>query len=124
MHKKLTTSVPPETIWRAWEEAHRLSSSAPLTAGKEKYLAANGKFRYQIVEVVPHKKFSLLWKTLFIHLLFTHEVERTPFGSEISYRVQVKGLFAPFVRWALKSKLEASLDSILRSFVDQLEKAR
>lgn len=110
--------VPPEEVWAIWERAHNIHGSSELESGEK---GKSTKFRYKILDVEKGKHFSILWKTLFIHLIFTHEVIPTNTGSKISYRVQIKGLFAWPVRYFLGEKIRNNIRLVLKAIVRELE---
>lgn len=103
--------VNPETVWAAWERAHQLE------------VGHKGKstFRYQILDVKKGESFSILWKGLFVRLVFSHAVAKTSKGCQIQYTVQIKGLFAWPVRWFLQEKIKRNIRSVMKAFVAQLE---
>jgi hypothetical protein len=118
------TRVSPETVWAAWVQTHvhRTSSSA-LESGITGYMETKGgkKVPYQIMDVIARKKFSVLWKSPLIRFVFSHEVVKKTFGSEIRYDCQIKGPAAWMVRWLLMPKIRANLSVVLKAFVRQLE---
>ncbi|MBI3508422.1 MAG: hypothetical protein HY069_02140 [Chlamydiia bacterium] len=109
MEEIIETKVSPQVVWQAWERFQQ----------GEKGRA--GAFKYRILQVEPGKSFSILWKTLFVRLIFTHRVELTPTGSKVGYEIQIKGLFAYPVRWLIGNKIRRNTAALLRSFVKQLE---
>jgi hypothetical protein len=109
------TKVPPDRVWRAWNVAHRLDTNGGQ-------VQTQGRFKYQIVDIKKGEGFSILWRTLFVKLLLTYRVQALYGGSQISYRVQVKGLFAWLVRWVLQRKLKEDSEQVLRQMVEQLER--
>lgn len=115
--------APPEKVWEIWERAHAKNGQKQIEKGQRAYSKAEGKsqFKYEILEVVPKQKFSILWKTLFVRLIFTHEVQATRRGSEICYQVEIKGPFAWPVRWMLGGKIRQNINLVLRAIVKQLE---
>ena len=121
----LEARVKPEKVWEAWEKAHAIHGQEGLAAGVKAVTRADGKkgFRYQILDVVPGRSFSILWKTLFVRLIFTHEVEPTFRGCKIHYDFEIKGPFAIPVRWFLGKKIKANLELVLKTIVKQLEAA-
>jgi hypothetical protein len=106
MEEKLQTRVRPEVIWQAWERAFK----NPPT-----------KMKYQIIDIVPKKSFTILWKALFVRLVFTHTVDQLKKGSEITYKAEIKGIFAIPARWILGKKIKNNLGEALKLFVQQLE---
>ena len=110
--------VSPEKVWEVWEKAHAQWGSAPLKKGQR---GNRGKFQYEIVESIPNKKFTLLWKTLFVRLIFSHEVKATQRGSQIFYQVDIKGVFAWPIRWMLGNKIRQNISFVLKAVVKQLE---
>lgn len=108
------TRVPPDFIWKAWNRAHDLDTNL----GQPKQ---QGKFRYRIVNVKKGESFSILWKSLFVRLIFTYKVQPLYSGSQISHQVEVKGPFAWFLRWAIGAKLKENLATSLKSMIQQLE---
>lgn len=106
MKEVIQTQVPSDIIWEAWERA----------------FTNPARFRYKVLEVIPKKSFTILWKALFVRLVFTHTVTPIRRGSEISYEAKIKGFFAIPVRWILGKKIQKNLHLVLKAFVDQLEK--
>lgn len=119
MEETIEARVAPEAVWEAWEKAHALHGEKGIEAGQK----GKSKFRYQILDVQKGESFSILWKTLFVRLIFHHSVKPTPRGSEIRYRVQIKGLFAWPVRWLLGPKIQHNISLVLKTIVKQLEAA-
>lgn len=123
MEEKIETRVSPAKVWEAWEKAHELHGAKKIEPGLKNRSKSLGKkqFRYQILDVDPGKSFSILWKTLFVRLIFTHTVSATRKGSEIHYQVKIKGLFAWPVRWLLGNKIKNNISQVLKQIARQLE---
>jgi len=123
MEQRIEAAVAPEKVWESWERAHEKQGQAKIMDGQKGVSKGLGKkgFRYQVLDVVPGLKFSILWKTLFVRLLFTHSVSPTRWGSEIRYSVTIKGPFAWPVRWFLGKKIEQNIRLVLKAIVKQLE---
>lgn len=123
MEEVIEAAILPETVWQAWERAHAKNGEEGLVSGvRSKTTSANAKgFSYQILDVVPGMRFSILWKTLFVRLIFTHTVLPAPRGSEIRYSVRISGFFAWPVRFFLKNKIRNNLRFVLKEFVKQLK---
>lgn len=119
----LEARVKPEKVWAAWEKAHALHAQKGMQPGTKAVTQLDGKkgFRYQILDVIPGKSFSILWKTLFVRLIFTHRVEPTPRGCQIFYDFEIKGPFAIPVRWFLGKKIRDNLEQVLKTIVKNLE---
>jgi hypothetical protein len=111
MEERIETRASPGKIWEAWELAH-----AKGLEGK------SGRFRYEIINIVPRTSFSMVWKTLFVRMTFHYSVRPTNKGSSIFFDVEMKGFFAWFVRRTLENKIRSQLRSALKSFVQQLER--
>lgn len=114
MEEKIETRVSSEKVWASWEKAYH----------KQKGTTANEKgkdFKYQVLDVVPGEQFTILWKTLFVRLFFSHRVSPTKWGSEICYSVRIKGPFAWPVRWLLGNKIRQNISLVLKAIVRQLE---
>jgi hypothetical protein len=127
MEERIEARVPPEKVWASWERAHATHSEGVAQPkivegqkGVSKALNMKG-FRYQLLDVVPGKQFSILWKTLFVRLLFSHSVSPARSGSEIRYSVHIKGPFAWPVRWFLGKKIRQNICLVLKAIVKQLE---
>lgn len=123
MEEWIETRVPPHKVWDAWERAHTLHGGQAIREGQKgisKGQTAKG-FQYQVLDVVKNERFSVLWKTFFVRLLFSHSVSPTKRGSTIRYNVQIKGLFAWPVRWLLGNKIRQNIRMILKAIVKQLE---
>ncbi len=123
MKQIIEARVSPQKVWEAWEKAHEMHGRQGLESGIKGHSKSGGKkgFSYQILDVVPGKSFSILWKTFFVRLIFTHNVKPSKRGSEITYEVQIKGLFAWPVRWMLGNKIKSNIDLVLKQIVKQLE---
>jgi hypothetical protein len=115
MEEMIETSVSPEVVWSAWEKAHALHGE------KAQKSSVKGKFKYKVLDVKQGESFSILWKTLFVRLIFSHSVKPTRRGAKITYRVQIKGLFAWPVRALIGEKIRVNIRSVLKSIVLQLE---
>ncbi len=123
MEERIEARVSPETVWASWESAHEKHGQNTIQEGQKgvsKGVRAKG-FRYQVLDVIPGKQFSILWKTLFVRLLFCHSVSPTKWGSEIRYSVQIKGPFAWLIRWLLGNKIRRNIGLVLKAIVKQLE---
>ncbi len=114
MEESIETSVPPQIVWAMWEQVH------DLHAGQ----TGRAKFKYKIIDVKPGESFSILWKAPFVRLVLTQTVKPSAKGSEISYRVTIKGLFAWPVRWLLGNKVKKNLSAALQATVKQMEQAQ
>lgn len=108
MEEHIQTRVSPEQVWRIWERAHVMEE------GK-------GKVRYKILNIKKGESFSILWKSLFVRLIFNHKVIPANKGSLISYDVQIKGPFAWPVRWLIGEKIRKNLQFVLKTIVKELE---
>ena len=122
-NEEVDVRVSPEKVWEVWERAHMKGGQSQIKKGDKGYSQAEGKsrFQYEILDVVPQQKFSILWKTLFVRLIFIHEVKPIPRGSKISYRVEIRGLFARPLRWMLGSKIQKNIAHVLKTVARQLE---
>jgi hypothetical protein len=107
MEEMIEARVSPAHVWAAWEKG--------MEQGK------GGKIRYKIIDLKKGESFSILWKTLFVRLIFSHSVKPTLYGSNISYKVQIKGLFAWPVRFFLGKKIQTNLRAVLKAVVRELE---
>ena len=116
MEERIEVRVPPETVWQAWERAHENK----LQEG----IQGKSSFRYQILNVKKGESFSILWKTMFVRLLFSHAVRPMRSGSQILYKVEIRGLFAWPVRWLIGGKIRNNLRLVLQARVRQLENLR
>ena len=117
MEEMIEARVPCQEVWKAWERAHSMHGSAGIQEGKR----GKSKFRYKILDVEEGRRFTILWKTLFVRLVFSHEVSPTKYGSKICYRVQIKGLFAWPVRFFLGQKIQNNIRYVLKAIVRELE---
>lgn len=117
MEASIEASVTAEVVWRAWEKAHALCANEPIEPGQR---ARSSGFKYKILDVVPGERFSILWKSLFVRMIFTHSVKAVKKGVEIRYTAEIKGLFAWPVRWMLENKIRKNLSFVLKEFAKQL----
>lgn len=113
MEEMIDTRVPADRVWQSWEKAHELKEG---TEGKN-------KFHYKVFDVKKGESFSVLWKSLFVRLVFTQSVRPTPKGSQISYRVQIRGLFGWAIRLLAARKIKRNISHVLQSVVKELEKS-
>jgi hypothetical protein len=120
MEATIESRLSPETIWKAWESAHATHANSPIEPGQR---SKSTGFKYQILDVVKGERFSILWKSLFVRMIFTHSVRAVGRGSEIRYTAEMKGLFAGLVKFVLKNKIQRNLSFVLKEFTKQLEKA-
>lgn len=117
------TKVSPQAVWRAWSKAHALHGQSDLQCGAKGQIKGKShkKISYQILNVVPERSFSILWKTLFVRLIFIHEVLPSRSGSQVRYDFRIEGFFAWPVRFFLAPKIRNNLKFVLKQFVKQLE---
>ena len=112
----IVTKAPPEAVWAVWKKAHAMDESfIPGKKGKAKSLS------YRILEVSEGSHFTILWKSLFVKLLFSHRVAPAKGGSEVRYSVEIKGPLAWPMRLLLRSKIERNLAFVLKSLGKELE---
>ncbi len=123
MQQTIESRVTPDKVWEAWEKAHAIHGEKEIEAGLKGKTKLEGKrgFKYRILAVDPGKSFSILWKSLFVRLIFTHSVSPIKRGSQISYNFKIQGPFAWPVRWLLTKKIQKNLSLVLKAFVKQLE---
>lgn len=120
------SEVTPSRIWEHWKKAspfnHWDSASNTMAEDHKGHVVSNkGKaVPYKILEVKEGKSFTICWKALFLRLIFTYQVDPMKNGSNITYSVQIKGIFSLPIRFILRRKIQKSLDEGLRSFVDKL----
>ena len=117
MEEQIEVRVPPEEVWAVWERAHALHGQKGIREGQK----GKDQFRYEVLDVKKGESFSILWKTFFVRLIFTHRVEGTKYGSQISYKVQIKGLFAWPVSWLLGEKIRKNIGLVLKGVAKDLE---
>jgi hypothetical protein len=117
----IQTKVSPKQVWQAWSDAHAMDEG--FIPGKKGVLRTNGgsAFSYRILDVRKGKSFTILWKSMFVRLIFTHTVIPKKQGSEIAYQVQIRGFFAYPVRYFLSEKIRQNLRLTLTALVKELE---
>jgi hypothetical protein len=118
MEAIIETRVTADAVWRAWEGAHATHANGPIEPGQR---SKSTGFKYKILDVVQGKRFSILWKSLFVRMIFTHSVKPIKKGSEIRYTAEIKGPFAWPVRFMLRNKIRKNLSFVLKEFTKQLE---
>ncbi|HAB99564.1 MAG TPA: hypothetical protein DCE71_07075, partial [Parachlamydiales bacterium] len=113
----------PSRIWASWQAAHATAGQKDMNSGQKGVSKKEGLsgFKYQMQQVKEGESFSILWKTLFVRLVFTYTVKPIPKGSKVSCSVEILGFFAWPVRWALKNKIRKNLSQALGAMVKQLE---
>lgn len=120
MEERIETRVSPEKIWQTWEMAHAKQGEETFERGK-KGKSARGNFRYEVVDIVQGESFTLVWKTLFLRLIFSHAVFPKKRGSEIVYSIKIRGFFGAPARWFLGNKIRQSVRGVLKTMVKRLE---
>lgn len=117
MEEQIEARVKPEDVWEFWEKAHARHNEEGLKEGQK----GKARFHYKITKVKKGESFSILWKTLFVRLIFSHTVTPTRKGSLISYKVEMRGVFAWIVRWLIGEKIRKNISFVLKSIVKDLE---
>ncbi len=117
MEEVIEARVSPEAVWAAWEKAHAVHGQRGIEEGQK----GKSTFHYRVLNVKKGECFSILWKALFVRLIFCHTVKPIPKGSEIRYQVEIKGLFALPVRWVLGKKIRRNISCVLKAMVRELE---
>lgn len=120
MEEQIETRVPPQEVWAAWEKAHQIGTQKEIQEGQK----GKHKFRYKVLELKKGESFSILWKSLFVRLIFCHTVMPMKKGSLISYKVQIKGPFALPIRWLIGKKIQKNIALVLKAMVKELENKR
>jgi hypothetical protein len=118
----IETKASPQAVWELWQRAHSMDET--FVAGQKGALKGKrrGSFSYRILEVCKGQHFTILWKSLFVRLVFTHAVSPIePEGSLIRYSVRIRGPFAWPMRWLLSGKIQNNLALVLRSISKELE---
>ena len=113
----IETSATPAQVWEMWEKSHAKHGQKNLEKGQK----GKSTFRYKVLDVKEGESFSILWKALFVRLVFSHKVVPSSRGSQIYYKVQIKGLFAWPVRMLAGEKIRKNTSLVLKSLVYQLE---
>lgn len=108
MEEQIETRVGSQAVWKAWERIHNMTPE-------------KGKPRFKIFDIKKGESFSILWKSLFVRLVFTHKVLPTQKGSLIVYQVAIKGPFALPVKWLIGKKIQKNMSHVLKSIVKELE---
>ncbi len=112
----IETKAAPKIVWAVWKRAHQIGEDfVPGKKGKR------GALSYRIIEVSEGSHFTILWKSLFVKMLFCHAVLGKAEGSEIRYSVQIRGFLAWPMRYLLRSKIKRNLDLVLKSLSRELE---
>jgi hypothetical protein len=111
MEEMIETSATPAKIWQMWEMAHDLQE------GKE----GKKHFRYKVLQVKKGESFSILWKALFVRLIFTQRVLPTAKGSQISYRVDLKGPFGWLVKFIAGNKIKRNIAHVLHAVAKDVD---
>ena len=120
MRASVVVGVPAAQIWRMWEAgyAQRGQSLVEGTTGKSQ------KMSYKIAEVKPGVSFSMIWKAYLVRLVLIQALRATDTGTEISYEMQVRGLFGALLRWLLRNTVRRQLQDALNLFAEQLRRGR
>lgn len=118
----IETKVSPHAVWELWRIAHKMDET--FVPGQKGALKGKRRanFSYHILDVCEGQHFTILWKSLFVRLVFTHAVSPTQSkGSSIRYSVQIRGLFAWPMRYLLAGKIQRNLALVLQSLSKELE---
>lgn len=123
--QQIYAKVAPQKVWAAWEKAHSLHSNSAFAPGqKAKTQGEKAKgFKYKIIDLEQGESFTILWKSYFARLLFTHRVRPQSNGSLIEMGFQIKGPFAWPLRWMLEKKIQKNLAHVLAQMAKQLEQS-
>jgi len=127
MEETLETRVSPETVWQAWERAHALHGKGGGIASGGTGLSKPEKGRgiaYEIMDVVKGERFSIVWKTVFVRLVFRHAVFPKNRGAKIIYSIEIRGLLGAPIRWLLGNKIRSNIRLALKTVVQRLEAVR
>lgn len=108
MEEQIETHASPQQVWRIWERAHGIFDEKK-------------KSKYKIINIKKGESFSIIWKGLFVRMVFNHKVLPTKNGSIISYDVQIKGLFAWPIRRFVGEKIRKNLQYVLKAIANELE---
>ena len=115
------TRVKPGKVWQAWRKVHAMDAGFSIGQKGSLKAAGGSRFSYRILDVREGESFTILWKSMFVRMVFTHSVRSKSIGSEIRYQVQIRGLFAWPVRYFLSEKIRSNLQVILKALVRELE---
>ncbi len=118
----IETRASPQAVWKLWQKTHKMDET--FVPGQKGSLKGNrrGSFSYRILDVSKGQHFTILWKSLFVRLVFTHAVAPVePKGSSISYSVQIRGPFAWPMRFLLSGKIRNNLALVLKSLSRELD---
>lgn len=110
MEETIEARVSPEIVWKTWAKMHAIQGNGPK------------KFKCKILDVIEGRQFSVLWKSLFVRLIFTYSVQEAKAGSQVRCTAVIKGFFAWPVRMMLQTKIQKNISFALKEFVKQLEK--
>lgn len=121
------SSASTQSVWKTWAKANPWNSwekdKSSFEVGREGHVVSKkGKgVPYKIIDIQEGKCFTILWKALFIKLIFHYSVEPEENGSKITYRVSFKGIFFLPFRHLLCKRIKKDIASALKAFVLQVE---
>jgi len=120
---KVKTRASVKDVWSAWRKKHRQEhgkgSFKQGFVGKSQF---GGKAAFfEVSNIEENKSFTILWKAFFVKLFFTHTAEPATKGTELTYKAQFKGIFAPLVYWRVGKKLRQQMEDSMHQFVYALE---
>lgn len=116
MQDSVEVKASPAEVWAAWERAYQRQGGGKMSSGQTLKTEGTKSLSFRIEDVKEGERFSLLWKSLWLRLCFSHEVVPTKEGSKITYSFAVRGFLSLPVRWLLRKKLSRNLSLVLRSF--------
>lgn len=116
IHSEIKTDLSPKIIWSSWKRAFEFNGSS-LKVGEKGKAAV----RFQILDVIEGKSYTIVWKSLFTKISYTYQVSETQNGSHIQIFANPKGFFFWIVHLTLKKKIQKDLETFLSQFVQALK---
>jgi len=122
-----TTSASKEKVWAKWKSLkpwnHWDEGGSDLKANTKGHVRSKkGKaVPYQILDVKEKESFTVMWKALFVKLIFVYKVISEPSSTIVTYQVNLKGFFALPVYFLIRKKIEKNLKEGLKAFIHQIE---
>jgi hypothetical protein len=125
-HHTLETTTEPEAIWQRWQDVDGWPDwdeglewarlLGPLQVGSWGSLKRKGstRQRFLVEEVQEGRGFTCTGKRLLTRLRLVHQVEPSTLGSRVTYRLEVEGPMAWWLRLTVARRIGETLAPAMR----------
>lgn len=129
IEERLTTTAPPEAIWKLWTNLEtwplwdngvawaKLTSNFAEGEFIQMKPTAGPKVNCQLLGIVPLHSFTTRSSLPFTTISFIHRME----AGVVTHRVEMKGLLTPIFRRLLGPNIQKGLPDTVRNLVRMAE---